>query len=338
MAASSLASNMKYRHLGRTGLKVSVLSYGAWVSFGNQIQVPEAKVLLAKCREYGVNFFDNAEVYANGKAEEIMGQAIKDLQWKRSDLVISTKIFWGGQGVNDVGLSRKHIIEGTQACLRRLQMEYVDVLFCHRPDTSTPIEETVRAMNFVIEKGWAFYWGTSEWDAQQITEAWAVASRLGLIGPAVEQPQYNLLARDRVEVEYAPLYQKYGLGLTIWSPLGSGVLTGKYSLNNPPPPDSRFALENYKNLASRKLVDEILTKVDELRPIAENLNVTLAQLAIAWCVKNEHVSTVITGATKEQQVVENMESLKIVDLLTEDIVDKIERIVKSKPKKPETFR
>ncbi|MCO5577913.1 hypothetical protein L7F22_031748 [Adiantum nelumboides] len=336
MAASSPASLMEYRHLGRTGLKVSVLSYGAWVSFGNQIQVQEAKVLLSKCREYGVNFFDNAEVYANGKAEEIMGQAIKELQWKRSDLVISTKIFWGGQGVNDVGLSRKHIIEGTQACLRRLQMDYVDVLFCHRPDTSTPIEETVRAMNFVIEKGWAFYWGTSEWDAQQITEAWAVASRLGLIGPAVEQPQYNLLARDRVEVEYAPLYQKYGLGLTIWSPLGSGVLTGKYSLKSPPPPDSRFALENYKNLASRKLVDEILTKVDELRPIAEDLGVTLAQLAIAWCVKNEHVSTVITGATKEHQVVENMDSLKVQ--LTEEIVDKIERIVKSKPKKPETFR
>ena len=199
MVTSPAASSaMQYRHLGRTGLKVSVLSYGAWVSFGNQIDVQAAKTLMSKCREFGVNFFDNAEVYANGKAEEIMGQAIKELGWKRSDLVLSTKIFWGGQGPNDVGLSRKHIIEGTQACLKRLQTEYVDVLFCHRPDTTTPIEETVRAMNYVIEKGWAFYWGTSEWDAQQITEAWEVAKRLHLIGPAVEQPQYNLLARDRV--------------------------------------------------------------------------------------------------------------------------------------------
>eukprot|EP00250_Pteridium_aquilinum_P011533 c20133_g1_i1 orf=259-1266(+) len=332
------ATAMKYRNLGNTGLKVSVLSYGAWVSFGNQIDVQAAKVLLAKCREYGVNFFDNAEVYANGKAEEIMGQAIKELGWKRSDVVISTKIFWGGQGPNDVGLSRKHIIEGTQACLKRMQMDYVDVLFCHRPDSSTPIEETVRAMNYVINKGWAFYWGTSEWDAQQITEAWEVAARLHLIGPAVEQPQYNLLARDRVEVEYAPLYKNHGLGLTIWSPLGSGVLTGKYSKNSPPPADSRFALENYKNLASRKLVDDILDKVDALRPIAAELDVTLAQLAIAWCLLNPKVSTVITGATKEQQIIENMEALKAVDKLTDEIQGRIEKAVQSKPKMPETFR
>lgn len=332
------AAAMQYRHLGRTGLKVSALSYGAWVSFGNQIDVPQAKSLLAKCREYGVNFFDNAEVYANGKAEEIMGQAIKELGWKRSDVVISTKIFWGGQGVNDVGLSRKHIIEGTQACLKRLQMEYVDVLFCHRPDTATPIEETVRAMNYVINKGWAFYWGTSEWDAQQITEAWEAANRLGLIGPAVEQPQYNLLARDRVEVEYAPLYKNHGLGLTIWSPLGSGVLTGKYSKDSPPPSDSRFALENYKSLAQRKLVEDILTKVDALKPIADKLNVTRAQLAIAWCLLNPNVSSVITGATKEGQIVENMEALKVVNQLTPNIVDEIEAIIMSKPKKPEIFR
>ena len=189
---------MQYKNLGRSGLKVSQLSYGAWVSFGNQLDVNEAKSILQCCRDHGVNFFDNAEVYANGRAEEIMGQAIRELGWKRSDVVISTKIFWGGAGPNDKGLSRKHIIEGTKGCLKRLDMDYVDVLYCHRPDSSTPIEETVRAMNFVIDKGWAFYWGTSEWSAQQITEACSVAQRLDLIGPVVEQPEYNLLSRHKV--------------------------------------------------------------------------------------------------------------------------------------------
>lgn len=192
------SSTMQYRNLGRSGLKVSQLSYGAWVSFGNQLDVKEAKALLQCCRDHGVNFFDNAEVYANGRAEEIMGQAIRELGWKRSDVVISTKIFWGGQGPNDKGLSRKHIVEGTKASLKRLDTDYVDVIYCHRPDISTPIEETVRAMNHVIDKGWAFYWGTSEWSAQQITEAWGVAQRLDLVGPIVEQPEYNLLARHKV--------------------------------------------------------------------------------------------------------------------------------------------
>lgn len=189
---------MQYKNLGRSGLKVSQLSYGAWVTFGNQLDVKEAKTLLQCCRDHGVNFFDNAEVYANGRAEEIMGQAIRELGWKRSDIVVSTKIFWGGSGPNDKGLSRKHIIEGTKASLKRLDMDYVDLIYCHRPDTSTPIEETVRAMNYVIDKGWAFYWGTSEWSAQQITEAWGVAQRLDLVGPIVEQPEYNLLSRHKV--------------------------------------------------------------------------------------------------------------------------------------------
>lgn len=189
---------MLYRSLGRTGLKVSVLSYGAWVSFGNQVDLEEAKILLTRLRDFGVNYFDNAEVYANGQAETIMGQAIKELGWVRSDIVISTKLFWGGQGPNDKGLSRKHIIEGILKSLERLEMDYVDILFCHRPDTSTPIEETVRTMNYVIQQGWAYYWGTSEWDARQITEAWEVANRLQLIGPAVEQPEYNLFARYKV--------------------------------------------------------------------------------------------------------------------------------------------
>lgn len=189
---------MQYKNLGRSGLRVSQLSYGAWVTFGNQLDVKEAKALLQACRDVGVNFFDNAEVYANGRAEEIMGQAIRDLGWRRSDVVISTKLFWGGQGPNDKGLSRKHIVEGLRGSLRRLDMDYVDVVYCHRPDASTPVEETVRAMNWVIDQGWAFYWGTSEWSAQQITEAWAVANRLDLVGPIVEQPEYNLFSRHKV--------------------------------------------------------------------------------------------------------------------------------------------
>ena len=191
---------MQYKNLGRSGLRVSQLSYGAWVTFGNQLDVKEAKALLQACRDAGVNFFDNAEVYANGRAEEIMGQAIRDLGWRRSDVVISTKLFWGGQGPNDKGLSRKHIVEGLKGSLKRLDMDYVDVVYCHRPDASTPIEETVRAMNWVIDQGWAFYWGTSEWSAQQITEAWAVANRLDLVGPIVEQPEYNLFSRHKVSV------------------------------------------------------------------------------------------------------------------------------------------
>ncbi|KAL8122016.1 putative voltage-gated potassium channel subunit beta [Apium graveolens] len=328
---------MQYKNLGRSGLKVSQLSYGAWVSFGNQLDVKDAKALLQCCRDNGVNFFDNAEVYANGRAEEIMGQAIRELGWKRSDVVISTKIFWGGSGPNDKGLSRKHIIEGTKACLKRLEMEYVDLIYCHRPDTSTPIEETVRAMNYVIDQGMAYYWGTSEWSAQQITEACGVAEKLGLVGPIVEQPEYNLLSRHKVEVEYLPLYTNYGLGLTTWSPLASGVLTGKYNTGNIPQ-DSRFALENYKNLASRTLVDDVLKKVKGLQPIAAELGVPLAQLAIAWCAANPNVSSVITGATKVHQIEENMKAIKVIPLLTPEIMERIEAVVQTKPKRPDSYR
>ncbi|KAK9835418.1 hypothetical protein WJX81_008165 [Elliptochloris bilobata] len=328
---------MEYRHLGRTGLKVSVLSYGAWVTFGSSVGVPLAKKLLKQCYDGGVNFFDNAEVYADGKAEEVMGQAFKELDIPRSSLVVSTKIFWGGKGVNDRGLSRKHIIEGTKAALKRLQMEYVDLIFCHRPDTTTPIEETVRAMNFVIDQGWAMYWGTSEWTAAQITEAWGVAERLGLIGPAMEQPEYNMFNRKKVEGDFLPLYAKYGLGLTIWSPLASGLLTGKYSKDHVPP-DSRLAQEMYKGLKEKKLAQDNLDKVDKLRPIAEKLGVPLAQLALAWCVRNPHVSTVITGATKEEQVAENLKALEVLPKLTPDVLDKIEAIMQSAPDAPASFR
>ncbi|KAI4983097.1 probable voltage-gated potassium channel subunit beta [Hordeum vulgare subsp. vulgare] len=328
---------MQYNNLGRSGLRVSQLSYGAWVTFGNQLDVKEAKSLLQACRDAGVNFFDNAEVYANGRAEEIMGQAIRDLGWRRADVVISTKLFWGGQGPNDKGLSRKHIVEGLKASLKRLDMEYVDVVYAHRPDATTPIEETVRAMNWVIDQGWAFYWGTSEWSAQQITEAWGVANRLDLVGPIVEQPEYNLFSRHKVESEFVPLYSTYGIGLTTWSPLASGVLTGKYSKGNIPP-ESRFALDNYKNLANRSLVDDTLRKVNGLKPIASELGVSMAQLGIAWCASNPNVSSVITGATKESQIVENMKALEVVPLLTPEVLEKIEAVIQSKPKRLESYR
>ncbi|KAF8081165.1 hypothetical protein N665_0902s0018 [Sinapis alba] len=328
---------MQYKNLGRSGLKVSTLSFGAWVTFGNQLDVKEAKSILQCCRDHGVNFFDNAEVYANGRAEEIMGQAIRELGWRRSDIVVSTKIFWGGPGPNDKGLSRKHIVEGTKASLKRLDMDYVDVLYCHRPDASTPIEETVRAMNYVIDKGWAFYWGTSEWSAQQITEAWGAAERLDLVGPIVEQPEYNMFARHKVESEFLPLYSNHGIGLTTWSPLASGVLTGKYN-KGAIPSDSRFALENYKNLANRSLVDDVLRKVSGLKPIADELGVTLAQLAIAWCASNPNVSSVITGATRESQIQENMKAVDVIPLLTPHVLDKIEQVIQSKPKRPESYR
>ncbi|BDA50125.1 Voltage-gated potassium channel subunit beta-1 [Coccomyxa sp. Obi] len=334
---ASEAPAMIYRHLGRTGLKVSVLSYGAWVTFGNQIGVEEASKLMKQCWDGGINFFDNAEVYADGKAEEVMGQAIKELGWKRSDYVISTKIFWGGKGPNDKGLSRKHIIEGMKASLKRLQLDYVDLVFCHRPDTTTPIEETVRAMNFVIDQGWAFYWGTSEWTAQQITEAWAVADRLNLIGPAMEQPEYSLLQRQKVEVDYAPLYKKVGLGLTTWSPLASGLLTGKYSKDHVPE-GSRLALEMYKGLKEKKLAEANLEKVDKLKPIAKELGCSLAQLALAWCVKNSDVSTVITGATKPEQIEDNLGALKVLPQLTPEVLEKIEQAVASKPDPLPSYR
>ncbi|KAL6759766.1 putative potassium channel beta [Haematococcus lacustris] len=324
---------MEYRRLGRTGIKVSVLSYGAWVSFGTQLGNREVQDIMRSAQEAGVNFWDNAEVYASGQAETLMGQAFKDLGWKRSDHVVSTKIFWGGAGPNDSGLSRKHIVEGTKASLARLQMDYVDLLFCHRPDPNTAIEETVRAMNYCIDKGWAFYWGTSEWSEAQISEACAVAKELGLVPPAFEQPEYNLLHRHKVEKEFLPLYDtRSGLGLTTWSPLASGILTGKYS-GGTAPPGSRLALEQYKGLAQKKLVEnrEAIEKTDQLKPLAAELGCSLAQLALAWCAANPRVSTVITGATRVDQVKDNMGALNVLPKLTPDVMERIEAIANSKP-------
>jgi voltage-dependent potassium channel beta subunit len=282
--------------------------------------------------EAGVNFFDNAEAYANGNAEIVMGNVLKRTGWKRSDLVISTKLFWGGQGPNDTGLSHKHILEGIDASLRRLQLDYVDLLFCHRPDLETPIEETVRAMTQVIQQGKAFYWGTSEWSATQLMEAYGVARQEHLIPPTMEQPQYNMLHRERVEVEYLPLYRLAGLGTTIWSPLASGILTGKY--NDGIPEGSRMALQGYewlrKNLES-EAGQHNLEKVRKLAPIAAELECTLAQLAMAWCLKNPYVSTVITGASRAEQVTENMKALEVAAKLTPEIMERIEAVLDNKP-------
>ncbi|GMH32412.1 hypothetical protein BSKO_00246 [Bryopsis sp. KO-2023] len=329
---------MQYRYLGNTGLKVSVLSFGAWVTFGTQIGLQEAKSLMTKYREAGVNFFDNAEIYNKGVAEKIMGDAIKELGWKRPEYVISTKLFWGGSTVNEVGLSRKHIIEGMKASLERLQLDYVDVVFCHRPDPFTPIEETVRAMNHVIEKGQAFYWGTSEWSAQQITEACEIAKNLKLIGPVVEQPEYHMFQRDRVEKEYLPVYKNYGTKLTTWSPLASGVLTGKYS-GGTVPEGSRLAMSNFQGMREKKLVERRsqVDKVDQLKPIADELDCSLAQLALAWCAKNPNVATVITGATKMSQVEDNLGALGVIPKLTPDIIARIEAVIESAPEPESTF-
>jgi voltage-dependent potassium channel beta subunit len=330
---------MEYRFLGDSGLKVSALSFGAWVTFGPQMNVDKAAECMNAAWEAGVNFFDNAEVYANGVAEEIMGEVLAKSGWKRSDYVVSTKIFWGGDGPNDRGLSRKHIVEGTEKALERFQLDYVDLIFCHRADLHTPVEETVRALSHVIDQGKALYWGTSEWPAERILEAYHVARRERLIPPLMEQPQYNLFHRERFEKEYAPLYERIGLGTTIWSPLASGLLTGKYS--DGIPEGSRSTLEGYEWLRSRLEGPEVaaqIEKVKELTVVATEIGCTMAQLAIAWCLANPNVSTVITGASKPEQVRENMKAMEVCEKLTPDVLDRIEEIVDNKPEPEQDWR
>ena len=340
---------MEYRFLGKSGLKVSALSFGAWVTFQDQLDVDKAHQCMKTAFDAGVNFFDNAEVYAGGMAETIMGQVINKAGWQRSDLVISTKIFWGGTpqgkgqpfkyGPNDRGLSRKHIIEGTDAALKRLDLDYVDLLFCHRPDIDTPIEETVWAMDHVVRQGKALYWGTSEWSAAQIRRAYDIARREHLIPPTMEQPQYNMFCREKVETEFAPLYDEIGLGTTIWSPLASGILTGKY--NDGIPEGSRLSLENYQWLRPELESDAGQAKVQKVKlllPLAAELGCTMAQLAIAWCLTNDDVSTVITGASRPEQVTENMAALKIAEELTPDILESIEDILDNRPEGEQNWR
>jgi voltage-dependent potassium channel beta subunit len=325
---------MEYRRLGKSGLKVSALSFGAWVTFGNQIGVDEALAIMTAAYDRGCNFFDNAEVYAKGKAETIMGEALKKAGWRRDSYTVSSKVF-GGAVENPSplqrGLSRKHIYEACYQAIERLQCEYLDLYFCHRPDPEVPVEEVVRAMTELIYRGDVLYWGTSEWSVQEIMEAYSVARQYDLIPPTMEQPQYNMFVRYRFENEYGRLYDTIGLGTTIWSPLASGLLTGKY--NNGIPDDSRLNLPGYEWLRDRLMSEEgqsNLAKVKELANIASELNTTLPKLALAWCLKNPNVSTVITGASKVSQVEENFEALDLVSQLTDDVMEKIEGVLQNK--------
>jgi len=318
---------MDYRHLGRTGLRVSELSYGSWVTFSNQLDVGRAMECLRAAYDLGVNFFDCAEVYAGGKAEEILGAAIKKLGWRRSTFLISTKFYWGlHEGINERNtLNRKRLLEGIQGSLQRLQMEYVDLIFCHRPDPTTPIEETVRAMHDIIQRGQALYWATSEWPASDIVAAIETAERHHLHKPVTEQPEYNLFERRRFEHEYSRLFRDYGYGSTTWSPLASGLLTGKYDKGIPD--DSRARLKGYDWLHKRMTDSDKLGKVRALRAIAERLGCTLAQLAIAWVLKNANVSSVITGASRVVQIHENMAAAAFVTSLTSEILREIDEIL-----------
>lgn len=322
---------MNYRRLGRSGLKVSELSFGSWVTYGNQVDTRAARELMAGAYDAGVNFFDNAEIYARGQSEEIMGAVLNELGWPRLKYVVSTKFYWGlatgkGDFPNERNtLNRKYLRQAIDASLKRMQLDYVDLVFCHRADPNTPVEETVWAMHDMIERGQALYWGTSEWTADEIRAAWDVADRRNLHKPVMEQPQYNLLHRKRVEQEYKRLYEDIGLGLTTWSPLASGLLSGKYRKGIPP--GSRGALESYAFLRDG-LTDPAKNKaVAQLEAVASDLSCTLAQLSLAWCLANRNVSTVITGATRIEQVRENMKALDVLPKLTPDVLSRVDEIV-----------
>jgi voltage-dependent potassium channel beta subunit len=315
---------MEYRRLGRSGLKVSVLSFGSWVTFGPQVDVGAAQEMFQVARDGGVNFFDNAEAYAGGESERIMGQAINKLGWARETYVISTKVFWGlTPGVNTRNtLNRKYLMHAIDGSLDRLGLDFVDLLFCHRSDPETPIEETVWAMSDIVSSGKALYWGTSEWSADDIRAAWDIADRHHLHKPVMEQPQYNLFERRRVEREYARLYEDIGLGTTIWSPLASGLLTGKYL--DGIPDDSRGALAGYEWLRGRLTDEEASATVRRLKAIADELGSSLSQMSIAWCCKNPHVSTVILGASRASQLQENLASLDVLPKLTPEVLERID--------------
>lgn len=318
---------MEYRYLGRTGIKVSALSLGSWVTFHNQVDVDAAVDSMAAAYDAGVNFFDNAEVYAHGKSEEVMGAALKKLGWRRSSYLISTKFFWGlDEGANERNtLNRKRLIEAMNGSLKRFDMDYVDIVYCHRPDPTTPIEETVWAMHNLIEWGKAIYWGTSEWSAAEIVAAIEIAEKHHLHKPVTEQPQYNLLWRTRFEDEYARLFKDYGYGSTIWSPLASGLLTGKY--NDGIPEGSRGALKGYEWLRDQLTNQDAIAKVKKLQTVAADLGLPLAQMSLAWCLKNPNVSTVITGASRVEQVRENMKAMDAVEKLTPDVMASIDEIL-----------
>ncbi|MFN8301179.1 MAG: aldo/keto reductase [Saprospiraceae bacterium] len=325
---------MEYRRLGKSGLQLSVLSLGSWLTFGKQIGDDVAEKLMILAYENGVNFFDNAEIYARGQSEIVMGNILKKLNWTRSSWVVSSKVFWGDGGKlpNQTGLSRKHIFEACHASLNRLQVDYIDLYFCHRPDKNTPMEETVWAMNHLIAQGKILYWGTSEWSAQEIMAAHMVARDNKLIGPVMEQPQYNMFVRDKVEVEFSHIYKTVGLGTTIWSPLFSGVLTEKYL--DKFPADTRFGIEGMEWLKERNLTPQHIEKVRALSRLAGELGTTLPKLAIAWCAQNPNVTSVILGASRAEQLRENLDSLEVVPLLTDAVKQQIEAILDNKPVGP----
>ena len=318
---------MQYRRLGSSGLQVSVLSFGAWVTFSKQVDQDLAYELMTTAYDNGINFFDNAEVYEQGAAEVMMGQALKKARWGRDTYIVSSKVFWGGSKPTQHGLSKKHVHDACHAALKRLQVDYLDLYFCHRPDPETPVLETVFAMNDLITQGKILYWGTSEWKPNQLIEAYKYASKYGLRGPVMEQPEYNLLNRRNVEVDLKPIIDKYGLGTTIWSPLCSGMLTGKYQ--DGIPPGSRFDLPGYEWLKSRynsEVGKERIQKVAQFQALIKDMGCTLAQASIAWCVKNPDVSTVLLGASSKQQLTENLASLSYLDAMNDSMMNSLDQL------------
>jgi voltage-dependent potassium channel beta subunit len=328
---------MEYRYMGKTGLQLSVLSFGSWVSFHKQINDSIADELMGIAYDNGVNFFDNAEVYALGESEKMMGRVLKKKNWDRTSYTVSSKAFWGWRGKenkpNQSGLSRKHLMEACNEALQRLQMDYLDLYFCHRPDKKVPIEEVVWTMHNLIQQGKILYWGTSEWSGVEIMEAHRVAHQYGLIGPSVEQPQYNLLERNKIENEFLMVFKTVGMGTTIWSPLASGLLSGKY--NNGIPEDSRFAIEGFDWLKDRWMKENFLEKIKQLSSLANELGISVAQLSIAWCIKNPDVTTAILGASKKEQLLENLKALGAAEKLSPEIMKRIDDIVQTKPLLPE---
>jgi voltage-dependent potassium channel beta subunit len=329
---------MEYRRLGKSGLQVSEFSFGSWVTFGRQVEGSDAVSLMTRAYDSGINFFDNAEGYESGKSEVVMGEALKTLGWSRDSFIVSSKVFWGGQKPTQRGLSRKHVTDAAHAALKRLQVDYLDLYFCHRPDIDTPIEETVRAMHDLVAQGKILYWGTSEWSAQQLTEAYAVARDLRITPPTMEQPQYNIFERQKVEGDYLPLYELMGLGTTIWSPLASGVLTGKY--NKGVPNDSRMNLPGYEWLKERWASDTgraRLAQVVELADLADEIGISITHIALLWCLSNRNVSTVILGASRMSQLEDNLAALAHKDKLTPEVLARIDAIVGNKPAAPQRF-
>ena len=328
---------MEYRYMGKTGLQLSTLSFGSWVTFHKQIDDKIADELMGIAYNQGVNFFDNAEVYAAGESEKMMGRVLSKKNWDRTSIVLSSKAYFGWRGKankpNQTGLSRKHLTEACHEALQRLQTDYLDLYFCHRPDKKMPIAEVVQTMNTLIQQGKILYWGTSEWSGVEIMEAHRIAEAYRLIGPAMEQPQYNLFERNKVDAEYLEIYKNVGLGTTIWSPLAAGLLTGKY--NDGIPEGSRFQIEGFEWLRDRWLMQEKINKVQQLGAIAKALKVSTASLSIAWCIKNPNVTTAILGATSKAQLLDNLTALDTAALLTPEIMEQIEGIVETKPKLPE---